>query len=51
MNARDKSRIGLTAWCEECDKVFDNKWDIDLHRGDKKHKIKVIEFWTISKKN
>ncbi|MFB5599545.1 MAG: hypothetical protein ACE5SW_04880 [Nitrososphaeraceae archaeon] len=50
MNALDKNRKKCTSWCEDCDKVFDNLMDTDIHRDVKKHKVKVIEFWTISRK-
>jgi hypothetical protein len=50
MNAFDKHRKSVTAWCEDCDSVFDTKWDADLHQGEKSHKVKIMEFWITSRK-
>lgn len=50
MNAFDKHRKSVTAWCEDCDSVFDTKWDADLHQEEKSHKVKVMEFWITSRK-
>ena len=45
MNAFDKHRKNLTAWCEDCNEVFDVLWTANLHRDQMGHKIKVTEFW------
>jgi hypothetical protein len=50
MNAFDKHRKSVTAWCEDCDGVFDTKWDADLHQGEKSHRVKIMEFWITSRK-
>jgi hypothetical protein len=51
MNAFDKHRKSVTAWCENCDCVFDTKWDADLHQEEEKsHRVKVMEFWITSRK-
>ncbi|MGE5684098.1 MAG: hypothetical protein ACM3ZS_03025 [Nitrososphaerota archaeon] len=50
MNALDKSKKQCTSWCEECDQVFDNIFDSEIHRNNNNHKVKIIEFWTISRK-
>jgi len=50
MNVLDKSRKKCTSWCEECDQVFDNIVDSEIHRNNNSHKVKIIEFWTISRK-
>jgi hypothetical protein len=45
MNAFDKHRKGIAAWCEECDAVFDSKWTIDIHKVEQGHKnIRITEF-------
>jgi hypothetical protein len=49
LNALDKSRRKQTSWCQECDKVFDNRIDADIHKENVNHKVKIIEFWTISR--
>jgi hypothetical protein len=49
LNALDKSRKRQTSWCQECDKVFDNRIDADIHKENVNHKVKFIEFWTISR--
>lgn len=45
MNAFDKSRKHLSAWCMGCDMVFDTLFDAYFHRDKKKHSITVTEFW------
>lgn len=45
MNAFDKSSRGITAWCENCDQVFDNRWEAEAHQSEKGHRIKITEFW------
>ncbi|MDR4512547.1 MAG: hypothetical protein MRJ93_12680 [Nitrososphaeraceae archaeon] len=50
MNALDKNKKKCTAWCEDCEEVFDNIIDSEIHKDFKKHRIKLIEFWTISKR-
>jgi hypothetical protein len=49
LNALDKSRRKQTSWCQECDKVFDNQIDAEIHKENANHKIKIVEFWTISR--
>ena len=50
MNAFDKHRKNLTAWCEDCNEVFDVLWTANLHRDQMGHKIKVTEFWIIGRR-
>ena len=50
MNAFDKHRKNLTAWCEDCSEVFDVLWTANMHRDQKGHKIKVTEFWTTGRR-
>ena len=45
MNAFDRHRKSFTAWCEDCNEVFDVVWIANMHRDQKGHKIKVTEFW------
>ena len=50
MNALDKNRRNFTAWCEDCDRVFDQYTKIQEHKEKEKHKnIKIVEFWNISR--
>jgi hypothetical protein len=49
LNALDKSKRQQTSWCQGCDKVFDNKIDAEIHKENSNHKIKNVEFWTISR--
>jgi hypothetical protein len=49
LNALDKSRRKQTSWCQDCDKVFDNQIDAKIHIETDNHKIKMVEFWTISR--
>jgi hypothetical protein len=45
MNAFDKHHKRITAWCEECDAVFDSKWMADAHRAESGHdNIRITEF-------
>lgn len=50
MNALDKNRKGVTAWCEECGEVFDLELLANLHRDKTKHKIRVTEFWVTGRR-
>ena len=50
MNAFDKHRKSLTAWCEDCDCVFDTRWHADEHQEEKSHRVKVMEFWITGRK-
>jgi hypothetical protein len=45
MNAFDKHRKSVTAWCEDCDSVFDTRWHANEHQEEKSHRVKVMEFW------
>jgi hypothetical protein len=36
--------MSITAWCEECESVFDNRWDVEAHRQETGHKVNVREF-------
>jgi uncharacterized C2H2 Zn-finger protein len=36
----------VTAWCEECDEVFDEMQAMNKHKVQTGHKVKVIEFST-----
>ncbi len=44
MNAFDKHRKSVTAWCEDCDSVFDSKWAADSHQEEKGHNVRITEF-------
>jgi hypothetical protein len=50
MNAFDKHRKSVTAWCEDCDCVFDTKWHANEHQEEKSHRVKVTEFWITGRK-
>jgi hypothetical protein len=50
MNAFDKHRKSLTAWCEDCDGVFDTRWHANKHEEEKNHKVKITEFWITGRK-
>jgi hypothetical protein len=50
MNAFDKHRKGFTAWCLDCNDVFDVFWVANAHRDQKGHNIKVTEFWITGKR-
>jgi hypothetical protein len=50
MNAFDKSHKNVTAWCEDCESVFDTRWAADMHQNEKSHRVKVTEFWITSRK-
>lgn len=50
MNAFDKHRKGVTAWCEDCECVFDTRWDADAHRDEKGHNVNVTEFWVTGRR-
>jgi hypothetical protein len=50
LNAFDKSRISITAWCEDCECVFDNNWEVEAHRQDKGHRVRVTEFWVTGRR-
>ena len=45
MNAFDKHRKSYTAWCEECNEVFDKLWIANMHSDKTGHRIKATEFW------
>ena len=45
MNAFDKQNRACTAWCEDCDKVFDFKPVAEMHASEQKHRVKITEFW------
>jgi hypothetical protein len=50
MNAFDKHRKAVTAWCENCDCVFDTKWDAEKHQKEENHTVKVSEFLITSRR-
>jgi hypothetical protein len=50
MNAFDKHKKGFTAWCEDCNEVFDMPWSANMHRDQKGHRIKITEFWITGRK-
>jgi hypothetical protein len=50
MNAFDKHRKSVTAWCEDCNGVFDTRWDANAHHEAKSHRVKVTEFWITGRK-
>ncbi len=45
MNAFDRHRKKVTAWCDDCNLVFDEIGTANEHQFEKDHKIKVTEFW------
>ena len=45
MNAFDRHKMNFTAWCEDCNDVFDEIWTANVHRDQNGHKINVTEFW------
>lgn len=49
LNALDKSTRKQTSWCLDCDKVFDTKVDAEIHKENLNHRLKITEFWTISR--
>lgn len=49
LNALDKSTRKQTSWCLDCDKVFDTKLDAEIHKENLNHRLKITEFWTISR--
>lgn len=49
MNAFDRHRKNFTAWCEDCDQVFDNKWLAEAHKEQQGHQLKITEFWITSR--
>jgi len=49
LNAFDKSTKKQTSWCLDCDKVFDSKVDAQIHKENLNHRLKITEFWTISR--
>ena len=49
LNALDKSKRKQTSWCLDCDKVFDTKLDAEIHKEILNHRLKITEFWTISR--
>ncbi len=50
MNAFDKSRFSITAWCENCDRVFDSKWEVEAHKQETGHSVHVTEFIVTGKR-
>ena len=45
MNAFDKHSKNFTAWCENCDEVFDRLSAADSHVNETHHNLRVTEFW------
>ena len=45
MNAFDRHRKSYTAWCEDCNEVFDKLWIANIHQDTTGHRIKATEFW------
>jgi hypothetical protein len=45
MNAFDRHRKSYTAWCEDCNEVFDKLWIANIHKDSTGHRIKATEFW------
>jgi hypothetical protein len=45
MNAFDKQTKSVTAWCEDCNEVFDLLPLAKMHSEQKSHKVKITEFW------
>ena len=45
MNAFDRHRKSYTAWCEDCNEVFDKLWIANIHQENTGHRIKATEFW------
>ena len=50
MNAFDKHRKSVTAWCEDCNYVFDTRWHANEHQEEKGHRVKITEFWITGRK-
>jgi hypothetical protein len=50
MNAFDKHRKNITAWCEDCGEVFDVQLMANLHRDQTGHKVNVTEFWVTGRR-
>lgn len=50
LNAFDISRKSITAWCEDCNLVFDDRWTANSHKENERHTIRVSEFWITGKR-
>lgn len=50
MNAFDKHSKNFTAWCENCDEVFDRLSAADSHANETHHNLRVTEFWITEKR-
>jgi hypothetical protein len=50
LNAFDVSRKSITAWCEDCNLVFDERWTANAHKENEGHTIKIAEFWITGKR-
>lgn len=50
MNALDKNQRGFAAWCDDCDLVFDDKWETESHTKDSGHRVRTTEFWIIGRR-
>jgi hypothetical protein len=50
LNAFDVSRKRVTAWCENCNLVFDDRWTANSHGENKSHTVRISEFWITGKR-
>lgn len=50
LNAFDISKKSVTAWCEDCNLVFDNRWTANSHKKNEHHSVRVSEFWITGKR-
>jgi hypothetical protein len=50
LNAFDISKKSITAWCEDCNLVFDDRWTANSHKENERHTIRVSEFWITGKR-
>jgi hypothetical protein len=50
LNAFDVSRKRVTAWCENCNLVFDDRWTANSHGENKRHTVRISEFWITGKR-
>ena len=50
LNAFDISRKSITAWCEDCDLVFDDRWTANSHEENERHTVRISEFWITGKR-
>ncbi|MGB6593329.1 MAG: hypothetical protein WBE68_17655 [Candidatus Nitrosopolaris sp.] len=44
MNSFDRHKKSITIWCD-CNAVLDEIWIANTHHHEKRHRIKITEFW------